>query len=62
MPESSPPPDLPATLAAKYTFNRELGHGAYGVVYAAKTLNPEVPETRRDVAIKKVYLVYLLYI
>ncbi|KAL3895593.1 MAG: hypothetical protein SGCHY_004605 [Lobulomycetales sp.] len=49
---------LPETLAAKYTFTRELGHGAYGVVVAARVKNPAVPETRRDVAIKKITKVF----
>jgi len=47
------PTTLPPVIEKKYQLTRELGKGAYGIVYAARNL-----ETGAEVAIKKVTKVF----
>ncbi|OAO18066.1 mitogen-activated protein kinase [Blastocystis sp. ATCC 50177/Nand II] len=46
-------PSLPAQITAKYTIKKELGKGAYGVVYLA-----ENKETKEQVALKRIINVF----
>lgn len=53
MSEKKPAAPFPEFLAARYTLQRELGQGAYGIVSAARD-----KQTGTDVAIKKVHNVF----